>query len=204
MTIQKVLSLLQSLVLLGLLSACSHKVELCNIIDETPEPLNLVDKTPYSNNIGLISVKGGEADDCHQEGVVIPNRTLGIALVDMLMRKGFYSGSAQSTYGLIIVLDPPRQISRKAFYQATVTIKATLMNRDKNEVVFNERFETTLQAPNDAAFFPCCLLKIATENATRETLKKLIERIKILAYPPKPSAHPEPIVPPTPGSPELL
>lgn len=204
MIMKNMLSIIGTRFLLITLIGCTHRVEFCNIIDETPEKKNIVDISPYSNNINLILVEGGVPDDCHQEMPVVPNRVLKMAINDSLMRRGFYSNSPHSAYTLHVVLDPVVQIFRKNDYRVTTTLKATLRNRNSNMVIFNERFESTINAPDDSGFFPCCRLKVATELSMRETIIKLIQRIKLVAFPPVPSAHPEPIPPREPGAPDLI
>lgn len=196
--------IITSICIFSLITGCTHKVEYCNVIDETPEKLNIVEHTPYTDNIFLESVKGGIDEYCHQEGQIIPNRILKAAIIDSLQRREFFSNSTMATYQLEIVLDPVIQKANHGYAQATVGFKATLRNHSKNQIIFNERFESTIIDPDDAGFWSCCKFKVATEMALKDSIMKLMGRLKTLAYPQKPSSTPPPIPPAEPGSPDIL
>lgn len=187
-----------------LMTGCSHRVEFCNIIDETPEKLNIVERTPYTNNIFLDFLGGTDVEYCHQEGHIIPFTVLTAAINDALIRREFFSNSTGATYHLEVVLDPVIEKANHGYAQSTVAFKATLRNSTKNLVIFNERFESSVIDPPDAGFWSCCKFKVATEMATKDCIMKLEERLKMLAYPPKPSNIPPPIPPREPGAPDLL
>lgn len=181
-----------------LLTSCSVDVDYCSVIYNVPDDKRVNVPSKLYRNVYLQGVSGGAGTACHSARD-IPDRSLRLAIIESLKKGDYYSPSPSADYLLNVELENIEQKSEARLQQAKVVIKVTLTDRNRGQVIINDRYQGSSVAGDKSSIFPNVRLKFATEDAARKCVEQLISRLKLLANPP--SVAGAEALPETPTSP---
>jgi hypothetical protein len=166
------------LLVVGVLLVGCARPYFCAMIYNIPDHEKADKTSKYYHNILVSRVIGWEETICHDKSP-LGNAALCCALRETLKEGNYLTPGDTAGYVLEVQQESLETLSQGTVQEARVVLRVILCNRIADEVIFNEKFASTVVAAPQDSFLPASRMRIAIERATRNCIKQITQRLKM-------------------------